>query len=88
MVVYENFDEMENILISRYLRLFEPLRMELKLELLAAFSENIKEGLKKSRVDKRSLFNELRGSWSNVSEDLEEDIYNSRTISDKEISLD
>lgn len=79
---------MENLLISRYLRLFEPLSTELKLELLAALSENIKNSLKKSRVDKRRLFNDLKGSWSDVSDDLEADIYHSRTISDKEISLD
>ena len=79
---------MENVLISRYLRLFEPLSMELKLELLAALSENIKDGLKKPRADKRLLFNELRGSWSDVGDDIEEEIYRSRTISDKKISLD
>ena len=80
---------MENLLISRYLRLFEPLSTEListelKLELLAALSENIKNSLKKSRVDKRRLFNDLKGSWNDVSDDLEADIYRSRTISDKE----
>ncbi len=79
---------MENLLISRYLRLFEPLSTELKLELLAALSENIKNSLKKPRVDKRRLFNDLKGSWNDVSDDLEADIYRSRTISDKEISLD
>jgi hypothetical protein len=79
---------MENALISRYLRLFEPLSTELKLELLAALSENIKAGWKKPRVDKELLFNDLRGSWSDVSEDIEDDIYSSRTISDKEINLD
>lgn len=79
---------MENALISRYLKLFEPLSTELKLELLAALSENIKAGWKKSRVNKKLLFNDLRGSWSDVSEDIEEEIYSSRTISDKEINLD
>lgn len=68
--------------------MFEPLSTELKLELLAALSENIKNSLKKSRVDKRRLFNDLKGSWNDVSDDLEADIYHSRTISDKEISLD
>ena len=79
---------MENLLISRYLRLVEPLSTELKLELLAALSENIKNSMKESRVDKRRLFNDLKGSWNDVSDDLESDIYRSRTISDKEISLD
>lgn len=79
---------MENTLISRYLKILEPLSIELKLELLAALSENIKTGWKKSRVDKKLLFNDLRGSWSDVSLDIEEDIYSSRTTSDKEINLD
>ena len=78
---------MENLLISRYLRLVEPLSTELKLELLAALSENIKNSMKESKVDKRRLFNDLKGSWNDVSDDLESDIYRSRTISDKEISL-
>ena len=79
---------MENLLISRYLRLVEPLSTELKLELLAVLSENIKNSMKESRVDKRRLFNDLKGSWNDVSDDLESNIYRSRTISDKEISLD
>lgn len=79
---------MENTLISRYLKILEPLSIELKLELLAALSENIKTGWNKSRVDKKLLFNDLRGSWSDVSHDIEEDIYSSRTTSDKEINLD
>ncbi|MBC6995272.1 hypothetical protein QWY85_12875 [Neolewinella lacunae] len=79
---------MENLLISRYLRLFDPLSTELKLELLAALSENIKNSLKKTKIDKRRLFDDLKGSWNDVSDDLEADIYRSRTISDKEISLD
>ena len=78
---------MENLLISRYLRLVEPLSTELKPELLAALSENIKNSMKESKVDKRRLFNDLKGSWNDVSDDLESDIYRSRTISDKEISL-
>ncbi|MEM6264688.1 MAG: hypothetical protein AAGI38_19405 [Bacteroidota bacterium] len=79
---------MENALISRYLRLVELLSVEMKLELLAALSESIKNGLKKSRADKKLLFDELRGSWSDVGNEIEEEIYRSRTISDKEISLD
>ncbi len=79
---------MENILISRYLRLFEPLSTAQKLELLVALSENIKHSLKKSSLDKRRLFNDLKGAWNDVSDNLETDIYRSRTISDKEISLD
>lgn len=79
---------MEDVVISKYVRLFEPLSTELKLELLAALSENIRLSFRKSSIDKRQLFNDLKGAWNDVSDELEADIYSSRTISDKEINLD
>jgi len=55
---------MENVIISRYLRMFEPLTIELKLELLSKMTDSIKRGFKKTEIDKKQLLNEICGAWS------------------------
>lgn len=55
---------MENPIISKYLRLIEPLSMEMKLELLSKLIENIKQDFKKPKKDKSALLNDLFGAWS------------------------
>lgn len=79
---------MENVMIARYLRIFEPLGVEVKLELIAKLTESIKRGFKKSNDDKKKLLGELSGSWSDVSDDIISDIYSSRSSSDKDINFD
>lgn len=79
---------MDNLLINRYIRLIEPLSIDLKLELLSAISASIKNGLKKPKPEKYALFMELKGAWSDIDDSIEDEIYSSRTISDKEISFD
>jgi len=69
--------------------MFEPLTIELKLELLSKMTDSIKRGFKKTEIDKKQLLNELCGAWSDVNEEkIIADIYGSRTISNKEINLD
>jgi hypothetical protein len=79
---------MENLLVSRYLRILEPLGVEVKLELIARLTESIKRGFKKSNNDKQELLNELCGSWSDVSDDIITDIYDARSSSDRGITFD
>ena len=55
---------MENVIISRYLRMFEPLTIELKLELLSKMTDSIKRDFKKPEIDKKQLLNEICGAWS------------------------
>lgn len=78
---------MDNYLITRYTKLFETLSMELRLELLSRLTEVIKKGFKKSEEDKSKLLKELYGSWKDIDEEVVKDIYDSRTISDKEINF-
>lgn len=60
---------MESYIISRYLRMFEALTLEVKLELLSKMTESIKRGFKKPEKDKALLLEELCGAWSDVNED-------------------
>lgn len=78
---------MDNYLITRYTKLFETLSMELRLELLSRLTEVIKKGFKKSEEEKSKLLKELYGLWKDIDEEVVKDIYDSRTISDKEINF-
>lgn len=76
-------------MISRYLKIFEALAFEVKLELLSKMTESIKRGYKQPKKDKTQLLEELCGAWSDVNDDeLISTIYNARTISDRAINLD
>ena len=79
---------MSNILIDRYLSLIEPLSFDLKLELISGITDSLKRSTNKPTIDKKELFLELKGSWKDVSDSIEEEIYSSRTYSDKEIKFD
>lgn len=78
---------MDNYLITRYTKLFETLSMELRLELLSRLTEVIKKGFKKSEEEKSKLLKELYGLWKDIDEEVVKDIFDSRTISDKEINF-
>ena len=80
---------MENYIVSRYLKLFEALTMEVKLELLAKLTESVKHSFKKPKPDKNVLLEQLYGAWSEVDEEnMIDSIYSTRTISEKNISFD
>jgi len=80
---------MENFIISRYLKMFEALTIEVKLELLSKLTENIKSSFKQPETNKEQLLDELCGAWNDIDEEkMIKDIYESRTISNKVISLD
>lgn len=80
---------MENYIISRYVKLFEALTIEIKLELLAKLTESIKKGLNKPKANKEKLLAELFGAWGDIDDKaMIDSIYLARTISNKEISLD
>ena len=77
---------MENTIVNNYMKLIEPLAFGIKLELLSKLSENIRESLNKETLEKSSgsnddILDELSGTWSDVSDNLVEEIYASRTIS-------
>lgn len=78
-----------DLTISKYVKLFEPMSLESKITLLAALTESIKNGLnKKDEVDKESLSEELFGAWADTDDNIADIIYTSRTSSDREISFD
>ena len=68
--------------------MFDLLNMEAKLELLARLSENVHRSFNKPNKDKSELLESLSGSWSDVDENIVDEIYNSRTISDRNIDFD
>lgn len=79
---------MDNALINRYMKIIEPLRFDLKLELLARLTESLQRSAVRPEKDKQSLLEELYGSWSDVDDGIVDDILNSRSISEQDIDLD
>lgn len=79
---------MEKLLISRYIKLFEVLSLDIKLELLSRLTESIKKGIEQNKKSDRELINELSGSWKDVDDNIIDEIYSSRTVSSRTIDLD
>lgn len=79
---------MKNPSIDMYVKLFDVLDMEAKLELLARLSDNIKHSFHKKPRDKQALLEGLAGAWEEVDDSLVEEIYAARTVSSREINLD
>jgi hypothetical protein len=76
-------------MISKYVKLFELMSLELKIELLSRLADSIKSGYSGDREpDKKELSRELFGAWADMDDDITELIYSSRTTSDREINLD
>jgi hypothetical protein len=70
--------------------MFDVLDMNMKLELLKKLTENIQNSFKTvpPEVNKEELLEKLAGAWSDVDDSLVDEIYESRTISDRIINLD
>jgi hypothetical protein len=79
---------MKNLIVTRYMRLLEPLTIDIKLELLSRLSASLKKNFVSSTKEKERLLEELSGSWSDVEDELIEDIRLARTTSEKDINLD
>ncbi len=71
------------------MRIIKPLSTESKLEILSELTEDLKANFNTDKVDKQALLEKLSGAWKDDpvldSDELIEDIYNNRTISDKNI---
>lgn len=80
--------EMEDFVFNRYIRMFDLLDVETKLELLAKLTENINKSFKRQTTDKYKLLDTLCGAWGDVDDGIVEDIYHARTTSDKAINFD
>lgn len=70
------------------MRLLKPLSSELKLELISKLSESLKIDLNKSKTKKVQILDTLYGSWSDMKDDITNDILASRSNSDRNISFD
>lgn len=81
---------MSNAVLNNYVRLFESLPIDTRLSLLTALTESLRSSFTlPSEHRKRELFNRLAGAWSDVDGDaMIEDIYERRTISDRDLSFD
>ncbi len=75
--------------VPHIMRIIKPLSTESKLEILSELAKDIKENYNTDKVDKQELFDKLSGAWKDdpvlSSDELIEDIYSNRTISDKNI---
>lgn len=82
---------MDNVLVNRYMRLLEPLTIDVKLTLLSRLSESVRKEYvapTSSDHEKAALLEELSGAWKEASPTLADEIISARTISNKEINLD
>lgn len=72
-----------NFFIRKRFIIFSPfLSVELKLELLSKLSDSLKTEFKSNKTEKEVLFEELCGAWSDMDDDLEKEIMESRMISE------
>lgn len=79
---------MDNIVVNSYLSIFDRLDLDSKLALLAGLTENIRASISAPKTDKTKLLYELAGSWSDVDEGIIDEIYISRTVSERDITFD
>ena len=79
---------MENIAVTRLMRLINPLSVESKLEILSKLSENLKMNFNSEENAKDKLLNELFGTWSDSADSLANEILESRTSSSRDLSFD
>ena len=79
---------MDKIAVSRLMKLINGLSIESKLEILSKLSENVKKSFNSGKHTKENLLDELFGLWNDTNENLANDILESRTSSDKDLSFD
>ncbi|NJC28520.1 hypothetical protein GGR27_004045 [Lewinella antarctica] len=80
---------MDSIVVRNYISVIDRLDLDSKLALLSALTDSIKSSLMSKKANKSELLNELYGSWSDVDEsNLIDDIYEGRSIPDRDISFD
>jgi len=80
---------MQNLIISKYEKLFDLMSLELKIELLSKLTDSIKNEVKsETKPNKQELLNELFGAWADMDDDITEIIYSSRTTSERAINFD
>lgn len=80
---------MDNLIISKYVKLFELMSLESKIELLSKLTDSIKSGFSgEKEPSKKDLSHELYGAWADMDDDITDLIYSSRTTSDRDINLD
>lgn len=78
---------MGSITTNDYIRFFESLNLDSKLELLSKLTESLKNSYQNEKNDDRSaLLSELFGAWKDS--DIDEEEILKRTISDREINFD
>lgn len=74
---------MDNLLLSKYSKIFESLTLEIKLELLTRLTESIKNSLGNNELEKSALLEEVSGSWKDVDDDVINKILDSRGSSNR-----
>jgi len=81
---------MGNAVLNNYVRLFESLPIDTRLSLMTALTNSLRSSLTPTSPErKRELFVKLAGAWSEVDDEaMIEDIYGSRTLSDRELNFD
>jgi len=81
---------MENVTLLKLMQTINALNLEEKLEILSKLTNSLKLDFKQSKPanDKEILSEELFGVWKDLPGNLEEEIINSRSISNRVIDLD
>lgn len=79
---------MENIAVSRLMRIINSLNVDTKLEILSKISESLKVDFSNREDNKLRLLEELSGAWSDMDDNIVDIILNARTPSNRKVNLD
>lgn len=80
---------MEDVSLNRYTKLLSPLSPELKLRLIEWLLKSLRleitpqEPIPEEKDEKELRLRKLVGTWADVDDTIIEDIYSSRSVSDK-----
>lgn len=77
-----------NIELREIMKLLHPLSVNGKLEIILRLTKDLKSQKHLVKENKMNLLDELFGAWEDVDDEMIDEILNSRTVSDKDISFD
>lgn len=81
---------MDSLVADKYMRMIEPLAIEIKLELLTKLPDDLRRnfGRPPAKVDKEKLLEELSGTWKDIDDELVDHIISNRNSSKRSIDFE
>lgn len=86
--MFNKLASMSSLVLDSYMSMLNKLDVESRLTILSALTDSIRTSLKQETTDKRKLLFELYGAWDDLDESVIDDIYENRSIPEREVSFD